>query len=193
VNAWFDWNRDGDWNDTLQCPAGQPAPEWAVQNQELGVLIPATYTFRSRSFIPYHPTSKPGPIWMRIMLTEEKWPPAGSVNPPGGSGRPGGYQYGETEDYLFTPLAEPEKDWGDAPDPTYPTFSASLGANHVIVPGMFLGASIDSELDGQPDSKALGDDGANLDDEDGVVFNTPLLPASNATVTVTASIAGSIP
>ena len=37
-------------------------------------------------------------------------------------------------------------DWGDAPDPTYPTLGSSTGANHLIVPGVFMGTSIDSEL-----------------------------------------------
>ena len=34
VNVWLDFNRDGDWDDTLTCPRG-PAMEWAVQNQLL--------------------------------------------------------------------------------------------------------------------------------------------------------------
>ncbi|MHC4603590.1 MAG: hypothetical protein ACYS6W_09710 [Planctomycetota bacterium] len=36
VNAWFDWNRDGDWDDTLPCD-DLGATEWAVQDQ----LLPA--------------------------------------------------------------------------------------------------------------------------------------------------------
>ena len=34
VNVWLDWNRDGDWDDTVDCAQG-PAKEWAVQNQLL--------------------------------------------------------------------------------------------------------------------------------------------------------------
>lgn len=51
-------------------------------------------------------------------------------------------------------------DYGDAND-SYGTLKASNGAAHTIVPGFFLGASVDSEFDGQ------ADDGA---DEDGIVF-----------------------
>ncbi len=64
-----------------------------------------------------------------------------------------------------------ERDYGDAPDPTYPTLAASNGANHVIVAGIRMGALIDSEQNGQPNAAATGDDTANLDDEDGVTFS----------------------
>ncbi|MEZ4614219.1 MAG: hypothetical protein R2867_01710 [Caldilineaceae bacterium] len=30
VNVWFDWNRDGDWNDSFDCP-GAITREWAVK------------------------------------------------------------------------------------------------------------------------------------------------------------------
>ncbi|MCF7848174.1 MAG: hypothetical protein K9M45_04930 [Kiritimatiellales bacterium] len=93
-----------------------------------------------------------------------------------------------------------ELDWGDAPDQPYPTLNASMGANHTIVAGMFLGAGVDSEPDGQPNAAATGDD-ANINglggiafppgDEDGVVF-TQLVPGLPATITVTASLAGNL-
>ncbi|MGD8454113.1 MAG: GEVED domain-containing protein [Phycisphaerae bacterium] len=85
-----------------------------------------------------------------------------------------------------------ELDWGDAPDPTYPTLAASNGANHAIAPGVFLGAAIDSEPDGQPHPNALGDDIATIDDEDGVTFLTPIVPGGNATVQVVASVPGQL-
>ena len=90
-------------------------------------------------------------------------------------------------------------DWGDAPDPTYPTLSASNGAVHKIVAGVYLGpgpqaTSIDAELNGLPNATATGDDiaGTSVDDEDGVVF----IPVSGVivkgpgVVQVTASVAG---
>ncbi len=83
----------------------------------------------------------------------------------------------------------PEIDFGDAPDPTYPTRLASNGARHQIS-NLFLGSLVDGESDGQPDAAATGDDLANLDDEDGVVFTSPLKPNQAATVDVTASTAG---
>ena len=65
-------------------------------------------------------------------------------------------------------------DWGDAPDPTFPTLLASGGASHQMSGpnaglGPILGALIDAEADGQPDAIATGDDIAGLDDEDGIV------------------------
>ncbi len=87
-------------------------------------------------------------------------------------------------------------DWGDAPDgitnPTYPTYWANMGASHLIVPGFHLGALIDAEADGQPTPLADGDDTTGLDDEDGVMFTTPLVPGAPATAIVTASAAGKL-
>jgi PKD repeat protein len=80
------------------------------------------------------------------------------------------------------------KDFGDAPSP-YPTLLTDNGACH-NVSGIYLGATIDWELDGQPNSTATGDDSNNLTDEDGVVFTTPLVKGQSANVTVTASAAG---
>jgi uncharacterized repeat protein (TIGR01451 family) len=89
-------------------------------------------------------------------------------------------------------------DFGDAADPPYPTVLASNGARHLLGGGVFLGACVDAELDGQASADADGDDlGAALatfgtcavagDDEDGVAFDSPLVPGSTADVTVTAS------
>ena len=81
------------------------------------------------------------------------------------------------------------KDFGDAPDPTYPTLLGSDGARHTIS-DLYLGASIDAELDGIPNSTATGDDNDNVDDEDGVAFTTTLVRGQSVNVTVTASAAG---
>jgi hypothetical protein len=48
-------------------------------------------------------------------------------------------------------------DFGDAPDPTYPTLLAHDGARHTIT-GLTLGTRIDAEPDGQPNATATGDD-----------------------------------
>ncbi len=83
-------------------------------------------------------------------------------------------------------------DWGDAPDPTYPTWSWNNGANHLIVPGVYMGLGVDADPDGQPDPNALGDDNDGNDDEDGVVFMTPFIPGTTATVNITVSTTGYI-
>jgi len=80
-------------------------------------------------------------------------------------------------------------DWGDAPDPPYPTFA---GAFHGILSGMQMGVLIDSEVSGQPDIWALGDDLANQDDDDGVIFNSWIIAGQNASVTIIASWPGMI-
>ena len=80
-------------------------------------------------------------------------------------------------------------DWGDAPDPNYPTLRSSNGAYHVIVPGIFLGGGVDPDADGQPAPDARGDDyDGSDDDEDGVTFITPLIPGQQASVEVMASV-----
>lgn len=79
-------------------------------------------------------------------------------------------------------------DFGDAPDPTYPTLLAQNGARHVILTGFSLGALTDAEPDGQPDAQALGDDLAGTDDEDGVLFPVALFPGVQAPVVVDAQV-----
>ncbi len=75
-------------------------------------------------------------------------------------------------------------DFGDLPE-VYGT-RLENGARHPAG-NLFLGSSIDTELDGQPSDDALGD-GA---DEDGVVLTSGLLVASStATLTVTSSLHG---
>ncbi len=103
VNMWFDWNRDGDWDDVVDCEKG-PVPEWAVQNQFLSDLPVGLNTITSRAFLSWHPDNIDN-LWMRITLSEQPWK-TGS-NPGelgnGGSGPQEKYQIGETEDYYIIP------------------------------------------------------------------------------------------
>ncbi len=107
---------------------------------------------------------------------------------------PDGHLYeGQSIDLAFvitTTEEQDEFDWGDAPDPSYPTYAASNGANHLIVAGMFMGAGVDGEADGQPDPNALGDDNDGIDDEDGVNFPTPFMPGGTTNVDITTSVGG---
>ena len=81
------------------------------------------------------------------------------------------------EGAMFTPCDLPADtyDWGDLPN-LYHTITGSLGANHVITPGLRLGATIDAESGGQPTTLANGDGS----DEDGVlsglIINTGSAP-----------------
>lgn len=83
-------------------------------------------------------------------------------------------------------------DFGDAPDPGYPTLLASGGAFHGINGVLFLGAGVDAEADGQPTAGADGDDAVG-NDEDGVALTSSLglgPTDSTATLDVTASATG---
>ncbi|OQY29945.1 MAG: hypothetical protein B6244_01415 [Candidatus Cloacimonetes bacterium 4572_55] len=78
-------------------------------------------------------------------------------------------------------------DYGDAPAP-YPTLSADNGAYHGVVEGIYLGNSVDIDSDGQPSDTAIGDDtDSDGDDEDGVEFETDLIPNELTIVTITGS------
>ncbi|MBD3256778.1 MAG: hypothetical protein GF383_16915, partial [Candidatus Lokiarchaeota archaeon] len=98
---------------------------------------------------------------------------------------------GEIEDYAI-PIRE--MDYGDAPDADYTTVYTSDGARHVILPvdNPTLGSIVDAETDGRPSAGADGDDTTDTpDDEDGVSFDSPLVPGEVATITVSAAITGS--
>ena len=98
TNVWFDFNRNGQWGDTFTCVDSsstvQTVHEWAVQDQ-LTTLGPGTHTITTPLFYSVDPGEN---MWMRITLGEIPSPAAGD-----GSGYEGGYEIGETEDYLIFP------------------------------------------------------------------------------------------
>jgi hypothetical protein len=104
VNAWFDFNRDGDWDDMVDCPDGA-VPEWAVQNQFLFNLPAGLHKIAAPGFKSVHPEGVPDQLWMRITLAEQPW--TGGSNPGelgnAGSGPQEMYQIGETEDHKIVP------------------------------------------------------------------------------------------
>ncbi|MHC4438037.1 MAG: GEVED domain-containing protein [Planctomycetota bacterium] len=104
VNIWLDWNRDGDWDDVVDCPEG-PVSEWAVQNQFLSNLPAGGNEITSPGFLAWHPEDGTEEIWMRITLSGQPWRPGSDPQARGnaGSGPEGKYEIGETEDYYFTP------------------------------------------------------------------------------------------
>jgi len=91
---------------------------------------------------------------------------------------------------IFSWLAIEDIDYGDAPDPAFPSLLASNGARHAIDGTTHLGASADADTDGQPTANADGDDSDGIDDEDGVVFTTGLGAGLDAALQVTASAIG---
>ncbi|MBN1361571.1 MAG: LamG domain-containing protein [Sedimentisphaerales bacterium] len=88
--------------------------------------------------------------------------------------------------------AEDKLDFGDAPDPKYPTLLASNSARHTVVPGVYLGNDVDTDPDGQPDATATGDDNDGTDDEDGVAFVSVPVQGDAAAVEVIASTTGAL-
>jgi len=84
------------------------------------------------------------------------------------------------------------KDFGDAPDTTYPTLLLNDGARHVHDYLTYLGSLLDTETDGQPTINADGDDLNNLDDEDGVIFMWPLVAGNPCKMKVTASVGNAL-
>ncbi len=83
-----------------------------------------------------------------------------------------------------------EFDFGDAPDPTYPTKMSTNGAHHLIMPGIYLGSLLDGETDGFSDPDAMYDDNNGSNDEDGVLFASALSPGKTVEVSVAASAPG---
>jgi len=101
TNAWIDFNRNGHWGEQLQCvdPLTQQlvtVDEWVVQDQ-LTRLRLGPHTVTTPSFRSLDPNEQ---LWMRINLGEAPAPPGASD----GRGYDHGYEIGEVEDYVLTPL-----------------------------------------------------------------------------------------
>ncbi len=170
LNAWIDFNGNGSW----ESPAEQIATNVALNG---GGTVPVSFT------VPGAVTTSPTYARFRCSTTQNLTPTGPAPN-------------GEVEDYRVTIEQTASLDYGDAPDPTYPTLSGSGGASHVLgQTGPRLGACVDAESNGQPNAGATGDDTAvgapvfgtcsNNDDEDGITIPTLTEGvASNITVVV---------
>ena len=101
----------------------------------------------------------------------------------------GGFQQASAD------IGRVSEDWGDAPA-SFGVLAADNGARHTILDELqnklFLGLSVDAEMDGQPSSSADGDDIAGSDDDDGVVLASPLTIGQSATAVVFMTRAGAI-
>jgi uncharacterized repeat protein (TIGR01451 family) len=160
LNAWIDFNRDGDFFDAGEQVANNRAAPNGGGNLNLAVAVPST--------------AISGTTYARFRFSTEQ-----NLLPTGGA------RDGEVEDY---PVILLPGDYGDLPN-GYGTTKASNGARHPIWPtnNPTLGSVVDDELDGQPTTNADGDDNNDSDDEDGVSFNSELIPSEVMTVTVTAA------
>ena len=194
VNVLIDWDQSGTWGGSSPCP-GVPPP-MAQEHVLVNFLVPPAYSGPLSVLMPAGSGFLIGPnkgyVWSRFTITDQPVP-----GPPVAAWHGDGiFEHGETEDYLLRVdeyVPPDEYDFGDAPDPPYPTLLANNGARHLVPPVITppcLGNSVDIEPDGQPNATATGDDNDGNDDEDGVVFSSPLMPGQWAYVDVTANAAG---
>jgi hypothetical protein len=162
LNAWADFDANGSWAD----PGEQIFTGAALQAgaNSLNFTIPAAAAL--------------GTTFLRFRFGTDQ---SLSFSGPAGDG--------EVEDYQIAILPA-EYDFGDAPDPTFPTLLANDGARH-RKGNLMLGALIDAEEDGLQSAEAVGDDNGGQDDEDGVLFDeNTLITGKWASIIVTASSAG---
>ena len=166
LDAWIDFNGDGDWAD----PGEQifASQSLAAGVNHLAFAVPASAAATARTYARFRFSSAGGLDYYGLAAD------------------------GEVEDYGVG-ITEPLQDFGDAPDSPYPTLLASNGASHGIAGGLYLGAGVDAETDGQPNADASGDDAAGTaGDEDGVAFTSLLVPGETATIEVSSSAAGKL-
>lgn len=104
LNAWFDGDHDGDWNDNAFCqPADGGAPrastEWIVRDRviPIGAIAPGGFVDLNVNTEVVLNTSPEKLHWVRFTLSDS---PAIAAGIPDGRGPAGGYAKGETEDYL---------------------------------------------------------------------------------------------
>jgi hypothetical protein len=108
ANVFIDFNRDGDWNDSVRCTDStgvtRLASEWVVRNQAVPTTLAAGYRVRTTpSFrVPVAGPSPDRPMWMRITLSDQKAATIPGSTLADGRGPVNGFQHGETEDYLLT-------------------------------------------------------------------------------------------
>jgi hypothetical protein len=161
LNAWLDFNGDGDWAD--------PGEQIFINQALVAGANALSFNIPANAAV--------GATFARFRFSTV-----------GGLSYDGLAPDGEVEDYK---VEINEVDFGDAPDPNYPTLLISNGARHIIDGVHYLGAGVDPDTDGQPDATATGDDNDTNDDEDGVTFiGLPLIQFSTHTVQVVASASG---
>ncbi|MEE4257771.1 MAG: T9SS type A sorting domain-containing protein [Bacteroidales bacterium] len=155
MNVLFDWNKDGDWGDTVYC-GGVMVPEHVLQN----FVIPFNFSGPISGLMPpdFIIGPDPGYFWSRFTISDQPvqvpWDGAGI------------FEDGETEDYLIkvdTASTTDEYEYGDAPEGplaypsisvmgSFPTCTSSGPLNHYVEHQLdeliYFGPSKDFEPDG---------------------------------------------
>ncbi len=164
LNAWLDWNANGSWAD--------PGEQVFINTP----LVPGVNHLLV--VVPVPPALVAGGPHSRWRFT---------TSPVASPMYTGQENDGEVEDYE---IRLEVLDFGDAPDPAFPTKLVNDGARHRIPSIYWLGGPPDLDPDGQPSASATGDDAAGSDDEDGVQAAGTLIRGSNITFRVLASTNG---
>jgi len=154
LNAWFDWNDDGDWDDD-----GEHALD------DISVSLGTT----NHSVTPPEDVSTTDVISRFRLSTDEGLSSTGPASD------------GEVEDHVIPVRLY---DRGDAPE--------SYGSARHGVTGIYMGAGVEPDTVEHYSADATGDDVDGEDDEDGVVFTSPLRPGQSASVDVVVSGAGKL-
>ncbi len=112
LNIWIDSNHNGEWKDATQCPGvdgAKPAVEHIVIDFPMNVVgLGAGVHLLNvpTGLVPWNITDQPA--WVRMTLSERpanKTLTAGSLTYGDGRGYATPFKTGETEDYLYRPLA----------------------------------------------------------------------------------------
>jgi hypothetical protein len=104
LNAWADWNRDGDWEDTSLCECA--VDEWMIQDYPVPAPAGPPFTFALPiTIIPCHPVpDATSPLWVRVTLSglnlASYGPPFTYGGFPFSEAVAGCFATGETEDYF---------------------------------------------------------------------------------------------
>lgn len=178
LNAWIDWNGDGDWDDIVDGESEQIATNVLLNggSNSLSVDVPASAVV--------------SPTYSRFRFSHDR-----------NLTYTGSASDGEVEDYVLAIASSAPADLGDLPD-SFDTSAINNGPQHALDMDLYLGNCVDSESDGQPDTEA-GEDGVGgddtgaggtthglcdvaNDDEDGVALTTPLIPGAQACISVSA-------
>ena len=165
---WLDTNNDGTPDQTTQTNS-QGYFEFAG-------VSPGTYTVGEESQPGWIQTSPPAPGTFTFTIPSGPLPTVHFM------------MFGNRQIDLPTG----QLDFGDAEDPTYPTLLATNGARHLISPNLYLGSTVDAELDGLPSVSADGDDNNGSNDEDGVTLPPVITAGQSISISVTASAAGAL-
>jgi uncharacterized repeat protein (TIGR01451 family) len=169
MQAWIDFNDDGDWADAGEQVATDVALTSNDATYYLTFTVPCEATITDQTFLRFRLSTVPGLSFTGFAMD------------------------GEVEDYVEVIKG---LDLGDLPE-AYPTELSENGPHHVLDPtaeDLFLGELVDADTDGAPSDMADGDDNEeDVDDEDGITFITPVMENEVACIKVDAVNDGAAP